>query len=127
MNMRDSSSTLPLYSQIWIKYRPVILKLMVDSENGAQEYRFMKHEFRDITPKKASGYSFEMKVSRNRAQNDIKNSDTARSLLSVLQRSEKANQLTAESIFQFSLDKDFVLRISQDRQENKVESGNDES
>lgn len=99
------------YSPIWNKYRPVILQLMLASEQGPQQYTLFDHEFKSINAKEKS-YSFEFQAFKGKATSSIKTSTTAQDLLSMLNLSRKASELLHEAHYTFSLDKKFVLKIS---------------
>ncbi|MEM7552218.1 MAG: hypothetical protein AAF363_21215 [Bacteroidota bacterium] len=107
------------YSPIWHKYRPAILKLMVDSAQKTQEYPFSAFEFKDIDAKQKGGFAFTLRVYDCKAINDIKTSVVAQDLLAILKQSEKANQLTREAIYEFTMDKQFVFHVS--REEAPIE------
>ena len=109
--MRERSTPAITYVYLWKKYRPAILNLMIASKNEAQEYKFSSHEFRDLNPKKPS-HSFTLRVHQSKAVNDVKASLVAQDLLQVLQNSERATELTNTAIYQFELDKQFILHIN---------------
>lgn len=100
------------YSQLWKKYRPAVLKLMIDSTEAPQEYKFQSHEFKDINPKLKGGYTFTLKFFEGKAANLIKESIIAKSLLLVLQSSNTAVELSEKNIYEISMDKQFVMHIS---------------
>ncbi len=114
------------YAHFWKKYRPAILRLMVDSIEEPQEYRFTKHEFDDANPKKTGGYSFTLKVHSGRALAKTGNEAAATDLFMMLQRSEKGVELTRDYIFQFALSTDFVLKVSNEELPKQDESSDDE-
>ncbi|MFY0627426.1 MAG: hypothetical protein JXR07_14085 [Reichenbachiella sp.] len=118
--MRDSITGIPVFSDFWNKYRPVVLKMMVGSENEPQTYQFLRHEFHDVTPTKKSGYSFKLQAFKGRALNNIKTSDLAKSLIIVLQRSAKASELMETITFNFQLDKHFILTVTREAVEEEV-------
>ncbi|MEM0940882.1 MAG: hypothetical protein AAF600_21335 [Bacteroidota bacterium] len=102
------------YVWIWEKYRPVILKLMIaSSKENPQEYQLSKHEFADTNNKRPSGYSFDLRINHGKRESDIKKSLTAQDLLYVLNSSEKAKELMENNLFEFKMDKSFVLSVSQ--------------
>lgn len=102
------------YTYLWSKYRPAILKLMVDSAKGPQEYKFSNHEFGKPNVNKKVSYSFLLRVFKSRAVNDIRTSELAKDLLGILKQSPKATELMENIAYEFRLDKDFVLHISQE-------------
>lgn len=99
------------YSFLWNKYRPAILRLMIDASNGPQEYQFSKHEFHDINPREKGGYAFVMRVHKDKDITGAKSSTLAQDLLVILQGSFKASELTHEAIYEFKFDKNFLLNI----------------
>lgn len=103
------------YAHLWSKYRPAILKFMIDSENGPQEYKFSKHEFHNVNPNEKGGHSFTLRVFQGDAVNDIKTSDVAKDLLVILKQSNKASELLEDSLYEFVLDKQFLLHINREK------------
>jgi len=99
------------YTPVWSKYRPAILKMMVDSANTPQSYQLSNHEFKALSPNKKGAYTFQLQVSGGKAINGLKDSLLAQDLWEILQLSRKATELIATGKFQFSMDKDFVLHI----------------
>lgn len=106
-----SSTSNQGYASLWHKYRPAILQLMVAAEEGPQEYKFYKHEFKALNPKE-KGYTFTLEAYQGKAVNDIKGSGIAKDLLNVLSESPKASELMDEHIFEFSMDKQFILSVT---------------
>jgi len=109
-----STTTTSHYTYLWSKYRPAILKLMIDCAEGPQEYKFSNHEFGNLNLKKKVNYSFMLRVYQGRALNNIKSSEVAQDLLGILKQSPKASELMEDLAYEFRLDKDFVLHISQE-------------
>lgn len=103
---------MKVYTPLWHKYRPALIKLMIDAMNEPQTYKLSAHEFKAMNAKQKGGYSFVLEVSKGKATNDIRDSIIAKELLEILQISKKASELTEESPYQISLDKQFVLHIS---------------
>lgn len=114
-----NSMTNQGYATLWNKYRPAILQLMLSAEEGPQEYKFFKHEFKAMNPKE-KGYTFTLEAFQGKAVNNIKGSPVAKDLLYVLAESPKANELMDANTYEFALDKQFVLHIK------KLESVSDE-
>ncbi len=104
--------TEQLYIPLWNKYRPAILQLMVASAEGPQEYKLYGHEFKGLNPKEKGGYSFTLQAHKGKATNNIKKSIVAQNLLSVLSNSKKASELLATETYEFTMDKQFNLRIT---------------
>ena len=112
--MSNYYTTAHKYTYIWNKYRPAILKFMVDSSDGAQEYKFSKHEFHSAYANEKGGHSFTLRIHLGKSITDIRKSDIAKDLLLILQRSEKAMELSQDAIYDFTLDKQFMLHITQE-------------
>src|SRR5688572_24656570 len=100
------------YGYLWGKYRPAILKLMISSMEGPQQYKFSAHEVRTANPKYKGGFTFTLKLHKSKAVNDVRSSLIAKDLLRVLQQSGKASELSQSSIYEFKLDKHFVLHVT---------------
>jgi hypothetical protein len=100
------------YTPVWNKYRPVILQLMSAAANGPQQYQLYQHEFKAFSKKEKGGYSFLLEAQHGKAINNIKGSQVAFDLLFVLQQSKTALQLLRDAAYEFSLDKNFVLRVN---------------
>ena len=109
------SSTAPSkYSYLWSKYRPAILKLMIDSAEDPQEYKFSSHEFKRVNPKEKGGYAFILRAFQGKAENDIRTSIVAKSLIGVLKQSKTATELMDTAVYEFTLDKQFLLHITKE-------------
>ncbi len=106
-----NSMTHPVYSSLWNKYRPVLLQLMVAAAEGPQQYKLFDHEFKALNAKEKS-YAFALRAHQGKAVNNIKASNTAKDLLMVLNSSKKASELMTEDQFEFSLDKQFMLKVT---------------
>jgi hypothetical protein len=101
------------YAPLWNKYRPAILKMMVDASQGPQQYKFMSHEVQALDEKKKSGFGFSLHVTGTKATNDIKGSEIAQDLLNMLLLSKKGSELLAAYAYEITLDRQFTLHISQ--------------
>ena len=109
------------YSTLWNKYRPVILKMMSDSEKEPQAYQLYAHEFKAVGQKERTGFSFTLQASEGRALNNIKTSLVATNLLQVLQQSKRASELMSSAVYELSLDKHFVLHVKKRKVEEPAE------
>ncbi|MEP5611213.1 MAG: hypothetical protein ABJP45_03140 [Cyclobacteriaceae bacterium] len=116
-----------LYTLLWNKYRPAIVKLMADAQEAPQEYTFQPHEFKDVNPKEKGGYWFTMEVYKGKAQNNIKGSVVAQDLLLILQKSGRALELFETSKYEFTLDKQFTFCVSQEPVVEETEEENAEA
>ena len=99
------------YGYFWGKYRPVLLKLMISSAEGPQQYKFSSHEVKAANPKNKGRITFALKIHKSKAVNDIRTSPIAKDLLRVLQQSGKASELSASCTYEFNFDKHFVLHV----------------
>jgi len=99
------------YGFFWGKYRPVLLKLMISSADGPQQYKFSSHEVKAANPKGKGRVTFDLKIHKSKAVNDIRTSMIAKDLLRVLQQSGKASELSASCTYEFKFDKHFVLHV----------------
>jgi hypothetical protein len=118
----DNGTPLPNYTFLWGKYRPALLKLMVDSNGGPQTYKLSAHEFKAVNPKKKDSYAFTLKVHKNKAINDIRTFVIAKDLLLTLQQSQKAAALADTSVYEFALDKNFLLRVTKEEVSQELQS-----
>jgi hypothetical protein len=100
------------HGYFWEKYRPAILKLMVSSAEGSQEYKFSGHEVKAANSKQKSSFVFTLTFHKSKAINDIRSSAIAKDLLRVLQQSGKAAELSGLAEYEFRFDKHFVLHVS---------------
>ena len=100
------------YTPVWNKYRPAILRMMIDSANEPQSYQLSNHEFKALSPKQKGGYAFALQVSGGKAINGLKESVIAQDLWEILQLSPKASELILNSSYQISMDKQFILHIN---------------
>lgn len=110
-----------LYTYLWKKYRPAIVKLMVDAENEPQQYQFIQHEFKDINPKEKGGHAFTLETFKGKALNNIKPSVVAQDLLLTLQNSGRAMELMETATYEFVMDKQLLLHITKVAQEEIIE------
>lgn len=108
------------YFSLWNKYRPVILKMMTDSENGPQQYKLFSHEFKAVGQKERTGFSFMLEASAGKAVNNIKASMVAICLLQVLQQSKRASELMNAAVYELSMDKHFVLHVNRKKVKEPV-------
>ncbi len=110
----DFLSISRIYSFVWQKYRPAILKLMVDANESPQQYQFSKHEIKRINPKERGGYLFTLRIHKGKSVNDIRSSAIAKDLLLTLQNSRKASELAEAATYEFKLDKRFILHVTKE-------------
>lgn len=101
-----------VYTPVWHKYRPAILRLMVDASEEPQNYQLYPHEFRALNSRQKGGYNFTLQVANGKAINQIKDSVAAQDLLSVLQQSPKGAELIEKDSFEISMDKQFMLHVN---------------
>ncbi|MCZ8356236.1 MAG: hypothetical protein O9340_15965 [Cyclobacteriaceae bacterium] len=101
------------YAPLWSKYRPAILKLLIDSASEPQTYKLMSHEIKSMDEKKKGSFSFNLHIAERKAVNNIKDSEIAQDLLNMLQQSKKGSELIQANRFEISMDKHFQLQVTQ--------------
>ena len=101
------------YAPIWNKYRPAILRMMLDAAREPQQYKLTQHEFKAMDDKKKNGFGFNLQISRSKAVNNIKDSEIAQDLLNMLLLSRKGSELLGVNTYEMALDRNFVLHIQQ--------------
>jgi hypothetical protein len=101
------------YAPLWSKYRPAVLKMMLAAGEQPQTYQLMQHEFTALDSRKKGGFGFSMSVAGRKATTNIKNSEVAQDLLHMLQLSRTGSELMAANMYEFSLDKQFKLHVTQ--------------
>jgi hypothetical protein len=101
------------YFWIWEKYRPVLLKLMKDSANDSQSYQLSPHEFQDVNNKKSTGYSFNLKAYQGKILGKSAKNAIAKDMMQVLVQSETAKGLMENMTYEFKMDKNFVLTVTE--------------
>ena len=101
------------YAGLWNKYRPAILKMMVEASEDPRFYQLSSHEFHQAFNNQKNGvYTFALEVAEGRVVSGVKESLVAQDLWEMLKLSPKASELIASSTFQISMDKKFMLRVS---------------
>ncbi len=108
MDKTFSSPYLPL----WNKYRPVLLKMMVDAQANPQEYKLFMHEVKSPGVKEKKGLAFTFKAFHGKPLSTLKDSVIANDLLYVLTLSKKASELMEQHTYQFTLTRDYRLQIA---------------
>src|SRR5690348_15094847 len=88
------------YAPFWSKYRPVILKMMLNAAQEPQQYRILQHEYEAMDDRKKKVQGFNLRVFQSRAVNDIRNSESAQDLLHMLLQSRKGTELTGSNQFE---------------------------
>jgi hypothetical protein len=102
------------YGYFWGKYRPALLKLMIASAGGPQQYKFSSHEVRTAAQKDKGALAFTLRIHKSKSVNDIRSSLIAKDLLQVLQQSKKVSELTESSTYEFKFDRHFVLHVTKE-------------
>ena len=105
------ATTQAQYGYIWQKYRPVILRLMMNAGDVPQQYTFSEHDFRQVLPKNRKSLAFIVFIHRSKALNNIRTSPLAHALLEILRQSKTAVALTEHSTYEILLDEKFVLHV----------------
>jgi len=110
--MRYDTLLTSAFYPLWKKYRPVMLKLMVDADSEPQQYEMSKHEFTDVAPKKNIVYSFKIEMFKGTPLVAPKTSLVALDFIAVIKQSAKANELMQTATYAFEFDKQFRLNVS---------------
>jgi hypothetical protein len=113
MNYSSYPTSSHKYAYFWAKYRPVMLKLMIDSADGPQQYKFSSHEVKSANARQ-KGHTFELKITGGKAVNNIRESPIAQDLLWILKQSSKAVELSGISTYWFTLDRQYVLHVTRE-------------
>lgn len=106
----DKTFTSP-YAPLWSKYRPAVVKMMVEARNAPQTYQLFAHEVCALAPKNKN-LKFTMRVQRSKSTTNLKDSAIASDLLHTLTLSNKANELMEQHEYEFTLGRDFTLSVS---------------
>lgn len=99
------------YTPLWHKYRPVLLKMMIDSKVEPKTYQLSEHEFKALNARQKGGYAFTLQIANGKVKNNIKDILVAQDLWEVLQLSPKASELIQDGAYQFGMDKNYLLRV----------------
>jgi hypothetical protein len=99
------------YISLWNKYRPAILKMMLDAEAAPQSYQLSNHEFKSLAEGKKDPFVFNLTVAEGKAVKGLKNSLVAQDLWEILQMSRKGSELISAGGFEISMDRQFVLHV----------------
>ena len=99
------------YTGLWSKYRPAILKMMINAEEQPQVYHLSEHEFHAFNNSKRGAYTFKLQIQNGKAVSGLKDSIVAQSLWEILQQSPKATELVSNSDFHFSMNREFILQV----------------
>jgi len=100
-----------VYSILWNKYRPSILRMMIAANDAPQQYKFYSHEFKALKGT-AKSFAFALQVSNGKGVNPTKVPAIAKDLLAVLQYSRTATEMMETQSYEFKLDRDFLLHVS---------------
>jgi hypothetical protein len=106
----DKTFTSP-YAPLWNKYRPAVVKMMVDARSAPQTYQLFEHEVCALAPK-TRNVKFTMRVQRSKSLTNLKDSVIASDLLHTLSLSNKAMELMELHAYEFTLGRDFTLSVS---------------
>lgn len=122
--MTNYPTTSHKYAYFWAKYRPALLKLMIDSAEGPQQYKFSSHEVRSAnTTQKVQ--TFMLKIHKGKAVNNVRESLIAKDLLWILQQPGKAMELSETFTYQFRLDGQFMLYVVRETDAVSVKTDSD--
>ena len=100
-----------LYYSLWRNHLNDIESKMSNATMMGQSLLLNKQEFEIYGNRKASGYTFTLKIIDGRVVNNIKGSAVARDLNDILLESEKVKSMFKETNFKITLGKDYILKI----------------
>ncbi len=100
-----------MYTQIWLKYLPIIKILMKRAANGAQTLDLNKIDFDRVGSGRKSGYKFTIEFTNGRVANVISGSPLAPDLATVLMADETIKSLLASANYQVTLNTKFQLNL----------------
>jgi hypothetical protein len=98
------------YAGLWNKYRPALLKMMMNAATEPQSYQLSVHEFKAFNNGKNTTFSFDFEILDGKASG-LKSSLVAQDLWEILRQSPKVNELIASGSYRFSMNKQFVLNV----------------
>lgn len=105
--MKDSN----IYTQLWNKYKAVILTKMREAIESPCDYQLSKYEFEAIGERLKSGYSFNLEIVKGVVTNNIDGTAVARDLFAALKSSKTAFELMRSYNYKINLTKEFVLKF----------------
>ncbi|MBL7835161.1 MAG: hypothetical protein JNK18_14475 [Cyclobacteriaceae bacterium] len=106
----DKTFTSP-YLPLWNKYRPAVVKMMIEAHQAPQSYKLFAHEVKALDPKSRSS-KFTLRTQNNKSIVTPKDSVIASDLFHALGTSNKATELMQQHTYEFVLDRDFTLSVS---------------
>jgi hypothetical protein len=119
MTYSSYPTTSHKYAYFWAKYRPALLKLMIASADGPQQYKFSSHEIKSADAKQ-KGHTFVLRMHKGKAVNNVRDCQIANDLLWILQQSGKAVGLSDTITFEFKLDRHFALHVARETEAEKM-------
>lgn len=100
-----------MYTQVWLKYLPIIKILMKRAASGAQTLDLNKIDFERVGSARKSGYKFSIELNNGRVSNVISGSPLAPDLAAVLLADETIKGLLSTANYQVALNTKFQLSI----------------
>lgn len=101
-----------IYYSLWEKFLPAILVQMKNAKNGEKEIKLFKSEFAALGKKPASEFFFTFDIVNGKlVVPNLKTTAVARDLFDKLSGDAQVRNLLVNNHFQFSLGKEFILKI----------------
>jgi hypothetical protein len=100
-----------MYTQIWIKYLPIIRILMKKSITGEQTFSMNLIDFERAGVARKSGYKFLIHLSNGRVDNVISSSELAKDLASTLLQDEVVKELCTRNDYHITMNSKYQLGI----------------
>lgn len=101
-----------MFTETWKKYLRVIVLLMKRADKGEQVLDMNHTDFEKAAGGKKVKFSFaEIRLENGRINNTNKLSLLSGDLIALIQENEKARWITANQIFELSMNSNFQLKI----------------
>ena len=101
-----------MFTETWKKYLPVIVLLMKRADKGEQVLDMNHTDFERAAGGKKVKFSFsEIRLENGRIDYDNKLSMLSGDLIALIQENEKARWITANQLFELSMNSNFQLKI----------------
>jgi len=101
-----------MYTQVWIKYLPIIKILLKKAATADQELTLNRIDFEKLGIARKAGYKFTIQFENGKASNTVGSSQLARDLVTVLTESNDTKYLFRFNTYELTLTPKFVLQIS---------------
>ena len=101
-----------MYTQVWLKYLPIIKILLKKAAAGDQELVLNRIDFEKLGIARKAGYKFTISFENGKAGNTIGSSQLARDLVEVLLANNDTKYLFRFNTYEITLTPKFLLQIT---------------